>query len=343
MSRKPTFIASRDRGDVDIDLDDMPDTGAYIDLDDDNPNNIQIIEEDDTPEADRGKPTQVDEPLDVTEEELRGLSAKTQQRIKRLTFERETERRRAETAEREGAAALTHAQRIQQENDRLRTSVGTAGASLAASMLKERENAMATARAKLAEAHNNGDGVAIADATAEVSQLASEITIIKSNAPKPRDPNAPADQPAQPQRQQEQAPQLDPNVVDWLGKNRWFNQPGNEEKTAVAMAVHKRLIDSGVKTNSSEYTKGLDEGLKRVFTDHRTSTDRNAPAGEREPARRGDIVGQGSRQPADTQSSPRRVVLTPSELKLASQLGVTPQAYAASKVKYTASTKGSAR
>ena len=342
MSRSPTFLAARDRGAVEVDLDDVPAGGAYVDLDNEDPNDIEIIEEDDTPVADRGRPTQVDDPIEVTEDELRTYGKSAQERIKRLTFERETFRRQADEASRNTSAATEHAQRLTTENERLRSSVTMASNSLAATMLKEREAALEGARRELANAHNEGDGEAIATATAKISELAAEVTIIRANQPKPKDPNAPAEQ-RQEQRQPEKAaPQLAPNVVAWLGTNRWFNQPGNEEKTAVAMAVHKRLIDSGVNPNSDAYTKGLDEGVKKVFPEHRAISDpENTSQRDREPARRGDIVGQGSRQP--TNPSPRKMVLTASELSLAKRLGITPQAYAASKAKQQSQQKGSAR
>lgn len=344
MSRKPMFLASRDRGNVEVDLDDYPEGGAVVDLDDKDPNNYEIIVEDDTPEDDRGRPTQVDDPIEVTEEELRGYGHKAQERIKRLTFERETFRRQADEASRNSNTAVDHAQRLTDENERLRTSVTMASTSLASTMLKEREASMASARTALANAHNEGDGAAIADATAKVSELAAEITIIRANQPKPRDPNAPPEPQRQQQQQQQQpAPQtLAPNVVEWLGHNRWFNRPGNEEKTSVAMVLHKRLIDSGVNPNSDAYTKGLDEGMKKVFAEHRSIAETNTPQREREPARRGDIVGSGSRQPADN-PNPRRMVLTASELSLAKRLGVSPQAYAASKAKQQSQQQGSAR
>jgi len=344
MSRKPNFVTSRDRGDIEIELDDdVPRGGGVVDLDGTDPYALLEIEEiDDTPAADRGRPQAVDDPLEISEEEMRGLGSRTQDRIKRLIFERETERRGREQAERELTTATDHSRRALSENERLRTTVATTTTTLATSMLKEREQAMSVARQKLADAHEAGDNQAIADATAEVSMIASEMTLVKAQtrqAPVADPAAAAAEVKQQPQR--EQPPQLDPSVVKWISDNRWFNQAGGEEKTAVAMATHSKLIARGIRPGNPDYIKGLDEGLKKLFTDHRTAEEIDNPERSRETQRRGDVVNGGERRAAPSGS--RKVSLTASELNLAKKLGVTPQAYAASKVQHEARNKGSAR
>lgn len=348
MSRKP-IVLGRDRGPIDIDLEGVPEGGVMVDLDDKDPNNFTVIEIDDVPEKDRGRPTEVLNPVgEVTEEELRGLGVKTQERIKRMTFERETERRGREAAERTANEATEAARRLLAENERLKTASAATATALSDTMLREREASLTSARTKLAAAHDEGNGEAIAEATTEISTLTAEIAMIKAQAPRkpaPKDPgDQPADrQPAQQQQQQNRQP-LEPNVASWIADNRdWFGRPGFEEKTAVAYAVHDRLVKQGVKPSTDEYTTGLDEGLKKVFADHQTSAERNNPAGaERETSRRSNTVGSGSRQ-QPSGDAPRTVSLTASQVKLAKTLGITPQAYAASLVKHQAQQKGSAQ
>ena len=349
MSRKPLVLAERDRGPVEIDLDDVPAGGVLVDLDSEDPNAfIEVVEVDDTPEADRGKPTQVTDPLEVSEDELRSYGNRAQDRIKRLTFETQTERRGREAAERIANEATETARRALAEVERLKTAGTATATALSETMLREREAALTTARSKLAAAHNEGDGEAIAEATTEISTLTSEIAMIKAQAPRkpaPKDPNDPTPE-RQPQTQPTRQTQpLEPNVAAWIADNReWFGRPGHEEKTAVAYAVHERLLKSGVKPSSDAYTQGLDEGLKKVFADHQTSAERkNPPEAERETSRRAHVVGQGGRQQPTDKGSPRTVSLTASQVKLAKTLGITPQAYAASLVKHQSQQKGSAR
>lgn len=346
MSRQP-IVLGRDRGPVDIDLEGVPEGGVTVDLDDTDPNNFTVLEVDDTPEKDRDKPTKVLHPAEeVTEEELRGYGERAQSRIKRMTFEKETERRGREAAERTADEATDAARRLLAENERLKAASAATATALSDTMLREREASLVSLRAKLANAHNDGDGEAIAEATTEISTLTAEIAMIRAQAPRkpvPKDPNDPA-----PERQTaqsvRQAPPLEPNVASWIADNRdWFGRPGHEKKTAVAYAVHDELIRKKIKPSTDEYTKGLDEGLKEVFADHRTAAERANPAGaERETSRRSLVVGDGSRQqPAS--GAPRTVSLTPTQVKLAKTLGLTPQAYAASLVKYQAQQKGSAQ
>lgn len=335
MSRTPTFVhARRDNGPVEIDLEGVPEGGARVNLDNSDPNAIEIVEIDDTPEKDKGRPTVVDDPLEVTEEELRSYGQRAQERIKRLGFETNTERRGREAAERTATEATALARRLMAENETLKRTSTTVTAALTTSMLKSREDALTVARNALAAAHNEGDGEAIANATAEISALTSEITMIKAQTPKqPTEPEGGTErQPTQP-AQRQQAPQMEPNVAAWVSANRtWFGRPGFEEKTAVAYSIHNKLIDRGVSPSSDAYTDELDKGLKTLFQDHKSfrSTEPNTTEREREPSRRADVVGSGSRQVADPPGQGRTVVLTASQLKLAKTLGITPQAYAAS-------------
>lgn len=153
--------------------DELPDS-VSVDLDGSDPNAFEIIEEDDTPEADRGRPTEYDPDPNFDEEveNLRTRGKKTVEgRISRLKFERETERRAKEAAIREREAAIEMARAAQAEAQALRGRVEQSGAVLADSMLSRNESALREAKQLLKMAYAAGDTDAIADAQTAISRL----------------------------------------------------------------------------------------------------------------------------------------------------------------------------
>ncbi len=329
---KPSFRLSPITGGAQHEMnnDDLPDT-VTVDLDDKDPNKYEIVEVDDTPEADRGKPTRLDASLDDQEDDLRErLSNRTQKRINRLKFETETERRAREAAERERDAAVSYAASRDEELTRLRKAVDTGSTALANSMKAEREGRIATATRQLETAHADGDAAAIAAATVELGQAQAELVAINSRPARP----AAAEEPVNRQlvNQQQQAPSLAPNVAAWISHNNgWFNR--DKAKTDLAMSLHKTITSRGVQPSSDEYTRELDKGLKAMYPDHQPYSGSSPDDGDRdERPRRSNVVAEGARENLDT-PNPRRVELTKSELAIAQRLRITPQAYAAEKVK----------
>lgn len=339
MARRQSFapISGDRRNDVQLPVsaDELPDS-VSVDLDDKDPDNFVILEEDDTPEEDRGRPTSYtpeDEELAGEVEDLRGRRRDPASRVKRLTFERETERRRAEQAEREREAAIELARTTTAENEDLRQRLQRGNSALAENMLARNGADIQTAKAKLAKAHEDGDATAMADAQVEISRLTAEEVAIKTRAPRQPDPNNPPP-PQQPQRQQP-APQLAPKVAAWIGRNAWFGK--DKAKTEFAMGIHRSLEAEGVVPTDDRYTQELDRRMKAVYNDHTSSEDddtsrRSEDRREQQrDARRPNANAGGAREAAPP-GGPRTVTLTRSELSIAKRLGVTPQAYARSKM-----------
>lgn len=344
MARQ-SFRANRgDRSfqhDLPASADDLPET-ASINLDDKDPNNIHVVEIDDTPEADRGRPTEVDAPLDLQEADLRNMSATTQKRINRLKFETETQRRGREQAERERDAALQMARDQNAEIARLRMITESGNTALATSMRTERESRIAGATQRLTQAYAEGNSEAIAKATAEISQANAELVAINTRATAAPAPQQQVQQqPPQPQR-----PNIAPRAQAWVERNRWFRVDGGDPKSAKALSIHYDLVNRGVSPDSETYTRELDKRLKAVYPEHEPydfpSDDGDRQAGST--PRRTNTVAEGGREDgARVPSNPRTVELTRSELSIAKRLGVTPQAYAAQKLRREQSDRSGAR
>lgn len=329
---------------INIGGEDFPDE-VEIDLDNSDPNAFEIVEEDDTPEEDRGRPTSYDPDPSLDDQiddlRVRGNKKKIEARIKRLSFERETERRAKEEAQRQLNAAIEAARMAQIEAEELRRTAQMSGTALAESMVARNEAAMREAKFKLKQAHEVGDTDQIVEAQEIISRIAAENLAIRSRMPRAEEqPQQSVQQVVQPQPQMQPPPQLAPNVAAWLGKNTWFGKQGNEAKTEVALSIHRALEARGIRPESSEYTRELDRGLKAVYSEHqpfedsRMSYDGETDDEPRREARRPNATADAGRENAIGQKQDKRkVTLTRSELEIARKLGVSPQAYAASKLK----------
>ena len=83
--------------------------------------------------------------------------------------------------------------------------------------------------------------------------------------------------------------------------------------TAVALTVHKKLVESGVDTASDEYYEKINSRVRQLFPDA-------FPSGK---TKRSSVVA-----PATRSTAPRKIVLTQSQVNLAKRLGVPLEAYA---------------
>jgi hypothetical protein len=304
-----------------------------IDLDAADPDAFEVVEVDDTPEADKGKDSDWHGPsLADQEVDLRNLSAKkTVQRIERLRAETHTERRGREIAERERDAAVQRIQAQESEIQRLRLVTESGNNALVGSMRAERESRIADASRRLEQAHAEGNSAAIAKATADMGMAQAELVAINTRAPTPAAPAAPIQQ----QPVQQQAPRIAPRALDWVRRNSWFDANGADEKSREALHINETLSRQGVDPNSEAYTRELDKRLKAVYPDHEPFDEaRSTP-------RRTNTVADGGRpNGSPVGGAPRTVELTSSQVALAKRLNVPLKEYAKSLQQYEAKLRG---
>jgi len=303
-----------------------------IDLDNKDPNAFEIVEIDDMPDDDQGRPNARRSTVDDDDSDLLdGVADKTKKRIDRLKFETNSERRQRETAERQRDEAVSYARTQAAELADLRKRMEGGTTALAESMRTERESRINDAKRRFAQANADGDGDAMAQASADMSLASAELAQITARTPKPQTESE--RQPEQQRQPAQQQNQLAPNVAAWIDHNRnWFNK--DQEKTAEAMSIHYKLVAEGVRPDSSEYTQKLDKRMRSSYPEHQ-SLDRGAD--DDTPARRGPRRSPGGepggRADENRNPNPRRVTLTSTEMAIAKRLGVSPQAYAAEKLK----------
>jgi hypothetical protein len=292
-------------------------TGIETDID---TNDIQVDIVDDTPEADRGRPA-LDEPItEPTDDELATYSTKVQDRIKKLTHARHDERRRADTLQRERDELETVAKKAIADRDSMRGQY-VKGAEILSSQTKAiSEKAVLEAKAKLKAAHDAFDTDAIVEAQTELNEAQMNRSRFENIRV------APIQQTESVVESQQQtkpvAPKLDTRTSEWMAKNTWFGENGDEAMTGYALGLHNKLVKKYGEgfTRTDEYYSQIDADMRQTFP--------STFKAKQTQGRQNDVVA-----PATRVLAPRRVTLTSTQVALAKKFGMTPQQYAAELVK----------
>lgn len=300
---------------------------AAAQADDEDDFEVEIV--DDTPEPDRDKARRPEgvEPEVPEDDEIASYSESVQKRIKKLKYEFHEERRAKEEAARLRDEAISYAQREREEKMRLQRMLEE-GEGVLVNQAKQRlQVQLEKAKSDFKTAYETGDPDAMADAQARLTELKNEEFRLNSYRPPARQQQAPAPSAPQPQAQTPAPAQPSGRAREWAEKNPWFMRQGDEDITALAMGTHEKLIRSGVAPDSDQYYTQIDAAVRRAFPE------KFADASEEvKPQRRqaGNVVAPAGRTAAQT---PRKVVLTSTQVALAKRLGLTPQQYAAQMLK----------
>ena len=280
---------------------------------------LEIV--DDTPEEDRGRKPLDREVNDPTDEEVAEYSEKVQKRMKELTHARHDERRAKEAALREREEAIRVAQKLIEENKSLRQNVSTNQNMAVESMKAQAESALVMARKKLKEAQENYDTDAIIAAQEELAEAKFNVERLKNYRPAPLQERK---EEVYNQTTTPQAPPPDPKAMSWQQQNQWFGQ--DDEMTSLALAVHKKLVESGVDPRSDEYDERVDARMREVFPSYFGEAKKEQPS--KRPA---NVVAAVSR----TAGGKTKVKLTKTQEALARKFNLTNEQYAKEVLKLT--------
>lgn len=269
---------------------------------------IEIV--DDTPEVDRGRKPLDKEPAETTDEELASYSETVKKRINELSHARHDERRAKEAVIREREELERVSRSLLEENKKLKQHVSAGEQVFAGTFKSAAEAEYQMARTKFKEAHEAFDADAILEAQSAL--MKAEMKLERANSFKPT-PVQEQEDVLQPAQQQTQVVAPDEKTVRWQSRNTWFGQ--DDEMTAVALAVHKKLVNSGEDPRSDEYYKKIDAHMRKRFPENFEE-----PAEVRKPAT---VVA-----PATRSTSAAKVRLTPTQVALAKRFNLSLQEYA---------------
>jgi hypothetical protein len=282
--------------------------------------------EDDTPEADRGREPMPQELVEELEaDELEDYSDKVKTRLKQMKKVWHDERREKEREMREKTEALSVAQRVLEENRRLKSTLAQGEQSLMGSYKQTADFELSEARREYRDAYEAGDTDRVIDAQEKLNKASYKIQQLENYIPTLQDEENDIYQP----QQQVQIPQPDQKTMAWQERNTWWGT--DPEMTASALGLHQRLMNERGSqfAGTDEYWGVIDKTMRRRFSDYFGDETDN---GDTKPTAR-DQKASSVVAPASRTRSPKKIVLNRSQVSIAKKLGLTNEQYARELVK----------
>lgn len=279
---------------------------------------FEIEIEDDTPVEDRGK-TPLPKPLveELEKDELDSYDDAVKTKLKQMRKVWHDERREKEAAVREQNEALSVAQRLMQENKRIKEMLTTGGQEYATTVQNAAQMELDMAKRAYKDAYDSGDTDKIVDAQQAMQSANLRIMQAKNfKMPALQEEEIPVQT-----RQEQYQPVTRPDTraEDWQTSNKWFGT--NRGMTAYALGIHEDLKDSGVPVGSNEYYSELDKNIRKRFPEIFEEVQEQTSQSNARP-KPSTVVA-----PATRSTASNKVKLRQSQLNLVKKLGITPEQY----------------
>lgn len=283
---------------------------------------IEII--DDTPEQDRGRQPMPKELVDELEnDELDEYSDKVKTRLKQMKKVWHDERREKERAFREQQEAVALAQKLVEENKRLKSSLSDGEKTLLDQYKQSAELQMAAAERMYRDAYESGDTDRVVEAQKKMNEAAYLQQQIANY--RPAHTLQSGDNEVNVPQQAAKRPVLDAKTRAWQERNTWWGT--DSEMTATALGLHQKLErEHGAGfIGTDEYWQTIDKTMERRYPEYfgdETDDGGGKPVSnsDRKPAT---VVA-----PASRSRSAKKIRLKQSQLAIAKKLGLTPEQYA---------------
>jgi hypothetical protein len=310
--------------------------GKQTEIDSTIPDDLEVTIVDDTPVEDQGKkpraedaPVEVDD--DAVDKEIADYSKRAADRIAKIKYEYHEERRAKEAATRESKEAVQRLQTMMSENKRLQAMVDQGGEVLNKQAHNNALWAKQNAQAEFKKAYDEGDAEGmtkaqemIAKATLAEQQSMNMAQSVQAEIAK----KLPEEQPV-PQTQE-----LDPDMKAWSSKNPWFMStvPEHQEMSSYALTIDQRLRNQGIlpEQDAQKYYAEVDKAMHKEYPSffgvqveetaevvHETNTPKRQPS---------TVVASATRDSGN--KKPSQIRLTQTQVRLARQLGISPEQYA---------------
>lgn len=272
---------------------------------------IEVV--DDTPPEDRNRKPMATPPQEPSDEELESYTKKqNSQKIREFAKGYHEERRAKEAAIREREEALKIAKAVYEENERLKNTVNVSQTALIDQAKKVVNSEIETAERLYKQAYESGDADLLLKAQKELTLAALKAEKVNNFKPAPLQEPKNVVQTTHPQ-----VPEIDSKAQDWQRSNSWFGK--DEEMTSLALAVHTKLVNSGVDPKSDEYYQRLDTRIRQVFPD-KFESEETADTKQRP---KSNVVASATRSVA-----PKKITLTATEVQIAKRLQIPLETYA---------------
>jgi len=284
---------------------------------------IEIV--DDTPEQDRGRQPMPKELVDELEnDELDEYSDKVKTRLKQMKKVWHDERREKERAFREQQEAVTLAQKLVEENKKLKQTLSVGEQDLLQQYKQSAELQMAAAERMYRDAYESGDTDRVVEAQRKLNEAAYLQQQINNYRPAHtlqsgnNEVNVP--------QQATKKPVLDAKTKAWQERNSWWGT--DSEMTATALGLHQKLErERGAGfIGTDEYWQAIDKTMQRRYPEYFGEYETDDGGGK--PVSNSDRKPATVVAPASRSRSAKKIRLKQSQLAIAKKLGLTPEQYA---------------
>lgn len=309
--------------------------GKQTEIDNKIPDDLEVTIIDDTPEEDR-RPAKADDASpevddDVVDKEIADYSKRAADRISKIKYEYHEERRAKEAAARESKEAVARLQTMMSENQRLQAMVEQGGEVLNKQAHNNALWAKQNAQAEFKKAYEEGDADAMTKAQEMIARATlaeQQSTNMAENVQAQVTKNMPVQQDV-PQQQE-----LDPDMKAWSSKNPWFMStvPEHQDMSSYALTIDTRLRNQGIlpEQDAQKYYAEVDKNMRNEYpnffgvqVDQTAEVVSEAGTTKRQPST---VVASATRDSGN--KKPSQVRLTQTQVKLARQLGISPEQYA---------------
>ena len=288
---------------------------------------IEIELVDDTPEEDRKNATPLPKEIvdEIDQDDLEAYSGQAKERLMQMKKAMHDERRAKEAALKEQQEAIAFAQKVYQENQKLKAKSTTNEQHLITSVKENISRELEDAKRAYKEAYDSGDSDLLVEAQEKLTEVKMKAQEIERYRPEYSQDTLQSQEvdvqiPQQPQR-------LDSKTQAWLDKNSWYGV--DEDMSYLAMGIHRKLEKEGVPIGSDHYYNVIDKEMRQRFPEKFENAEETKYSSETETkpsvktSKPSMVVA-----PATRSTSPKRVKLTPTQVQLAKKFNLTPEQYA---------------
>lgn len=286
---------------------------------------LEIEIEDDTPPEDRGRQPMPQEIVqELEDDELEEYSDKAKERLKQYKKVWNDERREKDAARREQQEAINAANRILEENRRLKATLKTGEEEYLSTMRYAADRDLEMAKDKYKQALESYDNDQVIEAQQELTEATLRADKAKNFRPTLQDVENEVQLPQTQARPQNAAP--DGKYANWVSRNEaWFQK--DPEMTQAAFGLHEKLAQQyGTQyIGTDDYYKRIDTTIRKRFPEAFQNTpDEDDDSADSKPQRKTSTVVASAKR----STAPRQIKLTATQAALAKKFKLTPEQYA---------------
>lgn len=286
---------------------------------------LEIEIEDDTPAEDRGRQPMPKEIVqELEDDELEEYSDKAKERLKQYKKVWNDERRAKDVAQREQQEAINAANRILEENRRLKATLKTGEEEYLSTMRYAADRDLEMAKDKYKQALESYDNDQVIEAQQELTEATLRADKAKNFRPTLQDVENEVQLPQTQAQPQKAAP--DGKYANWVSRNEsWFQK--DPEMTQAAFGLHEKLAQQyGTQyIGTDDYYKRIDTTIRKRFPEAFQNTpDEDDDSADSKPQRKTSTVVASAKR----STAPRQIKLTATQAALAKKFKLTPEQYA---------------